>query len=428
VTAGAQAAPRQARRTLESGTAIVARRNTMTPAVTFMLAFDAGSAFDPPGLPGLAALTARMIDRGTGEMRAEDLAEAIEGRGASVDVTSNRQCLAFTATCLVDDFDPMLALVARMARLPAFPVDQLELRRHETLTRIAQDAENTSALANARFFERLYGAAHPYAHPPRGTADSIARVSRADLEGFHRARVRPSRLAVAVVGDLDAEQACDRVESALGAWHPVGDGEPEPLANRAREPLPAPAPPAVRDLSMITVPGKSQTDIAYGFLGPGRLDPGFYAFWVMNTILGQYGMGGRLGENIRERQGMAYYAYSSYDAHRVPGPLLVRAGVDPGNVERAVAAIDLEVARIASDGVTGEERANAVRYLSGSIPRMLETNAGVAQFLITVEQFGLGDDFDRRLPALLAAVTRDDASAAAAALDPGRAVIAIAGP
>lgn len=423
MTIGAEAAPRQARRTLASGAAVVARRNTMTPAVTFMLAFDAGSAFDPPGLPGVAALTARMIDRGTGDMRAEDLAEAIENRGASVDVTSNRQCLAFTATCLVDDFDPMLELVARMARLPAFPADQLELRRHETLTRIAQDAENTSALANARFFERLYGDGHPYAHAPRGTAESIARLTRADLASFHRARVRPSRLAVAVVGDLDEQQACDRVERALGSWRPEGED-----AKSAREALPAPAPPAARDLSMMAVPGKSQTDIAYGFLGPGRLDPGFYAFWVMNTILGQYGMGGRLGENIREQQGMAYYAYSSYDAHRVPGPLLVRAGVDPANVERTVAAIDLEVARIASDGVTDEERVNAVRYMSGSIPRMLETNAGIAQFLITVEQFGLGDDFDRRLPGLLAAVTRDDASAAASALDPARAVIAIAGP
>ena len=408
------------RRSLASGAVVVARRNVMTPAVTFLFSFDAGSAFDPPGAPGLAALTARMIDRGTADESAAQLAEEIERRGASIEISSNRQTVMFTATCLVEDFDDMLALAARMARMPAFPDDQLELRRRETLTRLVQDAENTAARAGARFFERLYGAGHPYAHPPRGTVESIERMTRGDLQDFHQARMCPGRLAVAVVGDIEEDAACDRVERALGGW----DAAPV----QAAEALPRPAPPLSRDFSAIEVPGKAQTDIAYGFLGPGRLDPEYYAFWIMNTVLGQYGMGGRLGENIRERQGMAYYASSSYDAHRIPGPLLVRAGVDPANVERTVAAIDFEVTRIAREGITEDEHANAIRYLAGSVPRMLETNAGVAQFLISVEQFGLGDGFDRRLPALLSSVTREEASASAAALDPARAVIAVAGP
>ena len=412
--------PRTARRRLDSGAVVVARRNSITPAVTFMLAFEAGSAFDPPERPGLAAFTARMIDRGTPEWTADDLAEQIERRGAAVEVTSNRQALTFTCTCLIEDFETMLALVARMAQGPAFPADQLEVRRHETLTRLAQDAENTGARATARFFERLYGQGHPYAHAPRGTPASIESLTRQDLGAFHAARVCPGLLTAAVVGDLEEGRACDALERALGGWAGVS-----PTIGSS---LPVPAAPASRDLSVITVPGKAQADIAYGFLGPGRLERRYYAFWVMNTVLGQFGMGGRLGENIRERQGMAYYAYSSYDAHRVPGPLLVRAGVDPLNIERTIAAIDLEVARIAAEGITTEERTDAIRYLAGSIPRLLETNAGIAQFLISVEQFGLGDDFDRRLPGLLAAVTIEEAAAAAAALDPSRAVIAVAGP
>ena len=398
----------------------VARRNPVTPAVTFMLSFDAGSAFDPPSLPGLAAFTARMIDRGTTELSAADFAEALEGRGATLDVTSTRQALTFVATCLEDDFETVLGLAVRMAQAPAFPEDQIELRRHETLTRLAQDHENTGARATARFFERLYGAGHPYAHPPRGTHDAIAALTRADLLRFHRERVRPDLLIAAVVGDVDVSRAHDALRSTLDGWRPEGPTPGSAIGNPRAVPQ--------RDASAIDVPGKSQSDIAYGFLGPGRLDPGYYAFWVMNTVLGQYGMGGRLGENIREQQGMAYYAYSSYDAARVAGPLLVRAGVDPANVDRTIAAIDQEIARIAASGITREERDNAVRFLTGSIPRLLETNAGIAQFLITVEQFGLGADFERRLPGLLADVTTEAASAAAAALDPQRAVLAVAGP
>ena len=119
--AAASPQKRLTRRRLPSGATIVARRNGITPAVTFMLAFDAGSAFDPPSRPGLAAFTARMIDRGTPEYTADALAEEIEGRGASIEVTSNRQCLTFTATCLDDDFEAMVSLAARMAQAPAFP-------------------------------------------------------------------------------------------------------------------------------------------------------------------------------------------------------------------------------------------------------------------------------------------------------------------
>ena len=134
----------------------------------------------------------------------------------------------------------------------------------------------------------------------------------------------------------------------------------------------------------------------------------------MNNILGQFGLGGRLAENIRERQGMAYYAFSSFDPSLGPGPLVIRAGVDPANVERAIAAIDAEVGALGRDGATERELPETRQFLIGSIPRMLETNQSIATFLQTAEFFGLGLDYDRRLPALLQAVTLEDVNAAAA--------------
>jgi zinc protease len=149
----------------------------------------------------------------------------------------------------------------------------------------------------------------------------------------------------------------------------------------------------------------------------------------MNNIFGQYGLGGRLGDNIRERQGMAYYVHSAFEANVGPGPLVVRAGVNPANVDRAVAAIDEEITRIVADGPTEAEVADAKQYLIGSIPRMLETDAGIASFLQLTEQFDLGLDYDQRLPDLLRAVTREEAHAAARrALSVERATLVIAGP
>ena len=150
---------------------------------------------------------------------------------------------------------------------------------------------------------------------------------------------------------------------------------------------------------------------------------------MMNNILGQFGLGGRLADNIRERQGMAYCAFSTLDPAPLDAPLLIRAGVDPANVERALAAIDHEVRTLAGNGPTATELDESRAYLIGSIPRMLETNQSIATFLQMCEDYGLGLDFDQHLPRLLKAVTLDQVRAAAAeVLDPDRAAIAIAGP
>jgi zinc protease len=176
------------------------------------------------------------------------------------------------------------------------------------------------------------------------------------------------------------------------------------------------------------MPNKAQADIAYGFTTIKRSDPAYYAYWIMNVALGQYAIGGRLGDSIRERQGMAYYVSSVLDANVLEGPLVIRAGVSPANVDRAIASIDEELVKMRLDGLTESELRDTRQFLVGSMPRALETNAGIANFLQSVELFGLGVDYDRRLPDLLGAVTLQDVVAAAQILDPERATMVIAGP
>jgi zinc protease len=149
----------------------------------------------------------------------------------------------------------------------------------------------------------------------------------------------------------------------------------------------------------------------------------------MNNVFGQYALGGRLGDSIRERQGMAYHVSSLFDANIAAGPLVIRAGVSAANVDRAIASIDEEVTDLRRNGVTPKELAESRQYLIGSMPRSLETNAGIAQFLQTAEFFDLGLDYDVRLPDLLRAVTLEEVHTLAQEyLDADRATIVIAGP
>jgi zinc protease len=126
---------------------------------------------------------------------------------------------------------------------------------------------------------------------------------------------------------------------------------------------------------------------------------------------------------------MAYYVSSAADPNVVEGPLLIRAGVGPANVDRAVASIDEELTRLVEDGIAAKELDDSRRYLIGSMPRALETNAAIATFLQTAEFFGLGTDYDLRRPELLRAVTLDEVNAVARrVINPARAALVIAGP
>jgi zinc protease len=405
---------------LSNGAVVVAQETSMTPAVTISAAFAAGALFDPPGRGGLAYLTGRVIDRGTTSRTAGDIAQALDDRGVSLKVSTNRHSMTLSCTCLSEDFEEVLELVAEIGRHAVFPQEELEKQRIEAVSRLRQDEDNPALRAADAALELLYTRQHPYGRPVKGTAAVVERMTRPELVGFRDAFIRPATLSLVIVGAVPGDHAIDRAAAKIESW----SAAPPDLVVVA-----APPPIAGRQRVVIPMPGKTQADIVYGFTTIRRLDPRFYAYWMMNTILGQFGLGGRLADNIRERQGMAYYAFSTLDSLEGEAPLLVRIGVDPADVDRAIAAVDHEVARLAAEGPSEEELEETRASLIGSVPRMLETNQSIAAFLQAVEEFDLGLDHDRRLPSLLARVTLEEVRAAAAeVLNPDAAAIAVAGP
>jgi zinc protease len=361
-----------------------------------------------------------VIDRGTRTKTAEHIAELLDDRGVTLRISTNRHVMMFSCTCLSEDFSEMIDLVADVVRAPVFPAGEVAKRRDEMLTVIRQDLDNPGIRAAEALQTLLYGDNHPYGRPAKGTIEVAERLSAEDLQSFHAGYFSPEATSLVVVGDIDPDDGFGRVERAFGEWGgSASDGRR----------VPAIAPHVGRRRVDIPMAGKPQSDIAYGFVTINRLDPAYYSYWVMNNILGQFGLGGRLAENIRERQGMAYYAFSAFDPSLGPGPLVVRAGVDPANVDRTIAAIDAEVGQLGLNGPTEREVQETRQFLIGSIPRMLETNQSIATFLQTSEFFGLGLDHDRKLPGLLEAITIDDVrKAARAVLHPERAAVAVAGP
>ena len=405
---------------LPNGATIVAKETRKTPAVTINVAVRAGSICDPAGALGATYVLSRVIDRGTSTRSAETIADDLDGRGVSLTISVTRHLLSLVCTCLAEDFESVLALVGDIVRSPSIPNEELAIRKGEVVTGLRQDEDNPAVRAMERLMSLLYGPDHPYGRRAKGTIESVESLTRSRLEALHSTHFTPEALTAVLVGGLDATRMVDVASSVFGAW---------PRRPAPRVSLSPPAQAAERRRIVIPMMNKSQTEIAYGFTTITRDDPQYYIFSLMNNVFGQYALGGRLGDSIRERQGMAYHVSSVFDANILPGPLVVRAGVNAANVDRAIQSIDEEVTALARDGVTPKELKESRQYMIGAMPRQLETNASIAQFLQNAEFFNLGLDYDVRLPELLGAVTLEEVHAMAGKyLDANRATIVVAGP
>jgi zinc protease len=405
---------------LPNGATVVAKETRKTPAVTIHLALRAGSICDPDDALGAMTLLSRVIDRGTATRSAGDIADDLDSRGVSLTISVTRHLFSLVCTCLAADFQPVLALLGDIIMEPSVPDDELTTRKGEAITALRQDEDNPAIRAVEGLMALLYGSTHPYGRRAKGTIDSIEGQTRERLLALHATRFAPSVLSAVVVGDVEPASVVDAAGSVFGSWNtPTPSAVDVPPAPRATE----------RRRVAISMMNKAQSEIAYGFTTIARADPQYFAFWLMNNVLGQYALGGRLGDSIRERQGMAYHVSSVFDPNVVAGPLLIRAGVAAANVDRAIASIDDEIEAVRGGGISLKELTESRQYMIGSMPRALETNAGIAQFLQTAEFFGLGLDYDVRLPGLLTAVTLEQVHGVAQQfLDPARATIVVAGP
>jgi zinc protease len=296
----------------------------------------------------------------------------------------------------------------------------LKRLQSQALTGLAIRAQSTSEMASLAFDKALYDK-HPYSRPEDGYPETVGAISREDVVRFHRRHFGPRGTVLAVVGAVDPEEVVDKVTSALGDWE--NESQPEP------PPLPPLKPLEATVTEWVTIPGKSQADIVMGVAGPPRPSPDYLSAALGNSILGQFGMMGRIGEAVRERAGLAYYAHSSLGGGIGPGPWRIRAGVDPGNVEQTVDMIRQEIGRFVEMPVSEGELSDSQANFVGKLPLSLESNGGVASSLLNLERYELGLNYYRRFPGLVRAVTVEDIlETARRYFHPDRLAIAVAGP
>lgn len=405
---------------LGNGITILCRTNFNSPSVVLRGNLPAGSLFDPDEKHGLADFTASAILRGTKTRDFQAIYDALESVGASFGFGANMHTISFGGRSLAEDLPLLVGMLSDGLRQPTFPEEHIERLRAQYLTGLAIRAQDTRDMAELVFDEILY-ADHPYRHSGDGTPETIKAITRDDLAEFHQNTYGPRDMVLTVVGAIEADDAIAQVEEMLGDW--------ENPAQPPKPTVPEKDPLEERVQRHHAIAGKSQADLMLGFLGPKRLDDDFMAASLGNSVLGQFGLMGRIGDVVREKSGLAYYAYSSLSAGQGPGAWYVSAGVNPANVEKAIDLIIKELELFINNGVTEEELLDSQTNYIGSLPLSMESNSGVASALLRIERYDLGLDYYRHYPDLVRAVTADDILAVARKyMELERLAIATAGP
>ena len=408
------------REELPNGVVVLIRENFSSPSVVLSGYLPVGALANTAKTAGLAFMTAIAMTRGTRTRSFHQIFESIESIGAHLSLYGGTHSTAFQGKALAEDLSLLLELLADVLQNPSFPKTEFERLRAQQLTALAIREQDTGARAQMAFDTLVYRD-HPYGLSTGGYVETISELTHSDLRKFHRGYFDPSGLVITIVGGVETERVLALVTSTLGQW-------------KTKQRLKMPDLPKLKPLLKsrrveVRLDGKAQSELVIGAAGPSRYDDEYLAAVMGNSILGRFGMMGRIGEAVRDSAGLAYYAYSGISGGPGPGPWQVVAGVNPKDENRAIEIVQKEIKRFTSRRVSDEELLENKANFIGRLPMQLESNEGVAGVISHIERYSLGLDYYQRYQNLVAGITCDQILAVGKRyLDPDRLAIAIAGP
>jgi zinc protease len=399
--------PAVERTVLSNGLKVVLAERHSIPVVQLSLMIDAGFASDQTSLPGTAALAMNMLDEGTAKRTSLQISDELAMLGATLGTGSNLDTSSVSLNALKDKLDAALDIYADVILNPAFPATDFERLQKTQIARIAQEKDSPFGMALRVFPKLVYGAGHAYAIPFTGSgyADTVAKLTQADLVKFHKTWFKPAGTTLVVVGDTTMAEIKPKLEKLFKGWA----GGQAPGKKIATVPLTAKSVVYIMDK-----PGAPQSMVVCGHPAPSSADPDNVAITTMNTILGGDFVS-RINMNIRENKHWSYGAQSAIPGARGQRPFLVLAPVQADKTKETMVEIKGELEGIlGKKPITEDEYANAKNSIVLGLPGQWETMGTVLGSLEEMVQYGLPDDYYRKYPELVRKLTIADLSKAAA--------------
>ncbi len=388
------------------------------PMVDLQIIFDAGSSRDS-GKPGLALLTNSLLAEGAAGMTADEISRNFENLGAiyAYDASNDYASVSLRSVSDPGKLKPALENFKRVLMQPDFPQDSFERQRNRTMIAIRQKLQSPGDLARDAFYAAVFGE-HPYAVPVEGTEESLQQISTKDVVSFHQQFYVASNAIIAIVGDLDRA----RVENLVNDLT-------EGLARGEKAP-PIPEVSALTTAKSISVDFPStQTHILVGQPGIKRVDPDYFPLYVGNHVLGGGGMVSQLFEEIREKRGLSYSAYSYFLPMREPGPFFAGLQTRTDQAKEALQLLNEQLHSYVENGPTVEELDAAKKNITGGFPLRIDSNRDIVSYLALIGFYGLPlnylETFNEKVESVTVEQIRD---AFKRRLSPDKLVVVMVGP
>jgi zinc protease len=385
------------------------------PILTVQVAFRGGAAADPAGKEGLSSMAAALLDEGSGEFDSQAFRARLEALAVEMGFAAERDRFGGSLRTLAKNRGEAMRLFGLALTRPRFDAETMLRVRQQLQVRLHRQQEDPSSEAHRRLFAKLF-AGHPYGRPVEGNPESLDAITREDLLAFVATRLTRGTLVVGAVGDTTASEFSELLKSSFGGL-PLGAA----AASIDEAAIATGGPPIIAEMPV------PQSAVMFAQKGLKRSDPDFYALTILDRVLGG-SFTSRLYREVREARGLAYSVSTGLVTLDGAALIFGQAATANERVQETLAVVREEWRRIAEQGVTPTELADAKAYLIGSFPLRFTRSSSIAQMLIGMQVHHLGIDYLDRWNSLIERVTLEDVNRVArAVLDPDSLTFSVAG-
>src|SRR2546422_3469289 len=403
-----------------SGIKCLPYKNANNPTLAVYGSILAGTSSELAGKSGLAELTARLLIRGTRKLGAVKIADLLESVGAAVSFRNSQDSIIFQARMTSPWTKRVLGVVADCLTRPALSPRDIEREREGLLTDIRLRDDDTTRRGMRELQRLVYSPGHPYRKDRFGTAETVKDLARSDVKDYFENVISQAPTLIAFAGQFKKDEVVSWAARTFGTRN-------ERKINSKRDTGSNSASKSVK--REIVMPHKTQADILIGGVACSRTEPDYEPLNLLNVILGELGFMGRLGQRVRDKEGLAYSCTSFVNAGSLGGSWTALAGVNPRNVAKALELMKEEIERVRQELVEEQELADAKQNQLGSALMELESTEGIARTSHNLAQFDLGLDFFVKRRQLFSKITREDLMAMGQKyLDSSRLSTVIVGP
>jgi zinc protease len=375
--------------TLANGLEVYFVDDQSLPRLSLQLLVPVGTITEPIDKPGLNTLTASLLDQGTSQKKALEIADLFADYGTEFEVQPGADFTLLTATSLVTEFTPVLQLFTEVLTSPNFPKAEIERAKMQTLVQLKgrQDRSGTWAdLLSQKYFYQNY----PYGRDVLGTEESIKKISRQDILQFYKNNYVAKGARLAVTGRLTPVVEAE-IKKQFSNWN-SGTGKTGEA--------PAFNPPFEGRVVRLPSPQKAQTEIRFIQNGITRSSPDYLKLRLINEMLGG-SFSSRLNQKVRDDLGLTYSIYSSFDAKKNAGAWIISTFSKNPTAQKTVDEVFGVLKKALDEGFTDEELSAAKNLVKAQLPRALETADRLAFNLIALDFYGIGVgyliNFDRNI-------------------------------